>query len=128
MQNIRNILMIEDSAGDRLLAEMTIKNAALDINMSFACDGQEGLEVISQLDEMPELILLDINMPRMNGYEFLEEYTKNHNSVPPIIAMLTSSSQKADREKAGQFACVKDYLVKPLTAEKLKKLEDYLES
>lgn len=127
MSNIRHILIIEDSVGDQLLAKMTVVNAGLDIQISFASDGEEGLAVLESMTEKPELILLDINMPRMNGHEFLQCYAEKYESVPPIIVVLTSSDQVEDRRMALKYSCVKDYILKPLTQEKLSGLNKYLD-
>jgi len=57
-----------------------------------AYDGQEALEVLKDLDTQPDVIFLDINMPRMNGHEFLEEYSK-WDKCSVVIIMLTSSDK-----------------------------------
>jgi CheY-like chemotaxis protein len=74
----------------------------------------------------PSLILLDINMPAMNGFEFLEAYqsllTTQKIYPSPTVIMFTSSEEENDKEKAMRFPFVKDYLVKPLSPEKVNKL------
>jgi CheY-like chemotaxis protein len=66
------------------------------------------------------VILLDINMPVMDGFDFLEEYIRSHKCQDKtIIYMLTSSSQEVDKVKVKSFNIVKDYFEKPLTKENL---------
>lgn len=63
------------------------------------------------------LVLLDINMPEMNGFEFLQAYQSlvNQGLASAPVVMLTSSSADSDRQVVADFSCVKGYLVKPLT-------------
>ena len=127
MKKVKNILIIEDNPADQLIIEMIIENAETDANVVFASDGKEGLETISQMDQLPDIILLDINMPRMNGHEFLEAYSAKYHAVPPVVIMLTSSSQEDDKAKTSRYACVRDYLIKPFSEEALNKLDDYID-
>lgn len=64
------------------------------------------------LSEKPDLIMLDLNMPEMDGWEFLE--TVQHRTNLPQIVVLTSSIDPRDKARAFSFACVKDFLIKPV--------------
>ncbi len=91
-------------------------------------NGQEALDFITEnclqskesKKKCPDVVLLDLNMPVMDGYEFLEEYSKSVElSKQGIrIIVVSSSDSKRDREKTAQFN-VAGYIVKPLTEEKL---------
>lgn len=118
----KSILVVDDSKSDQMIVEFEIEDLDGDIVLYKAFDGQEALEILLSLDEPPTLILLDINMPRMNGIEFLEEYTKHH-SGSTVVAMLTSSDDQIDRDRALQFQCVEHYFVKPLCDDNLKVIE-----
>jgi CheY-like chemotaxis protein len=75
----------------------------------------------------PLVILLDINMPLMSGFEFLSAYARLEGGAdgdPSIIVMLTSSSFEDDRNKAMQDPRVKDYIVKPMTRKRAVELAD----
>ncbi|GAA5506747.1 response regulator [Novipirellula caenicola] len=121
---MKTILVIEDDEADQLLHEVVIKRTRPDIKILKAFDGREALDMLAHLDPMPQLILLDINMPVMNGYEFLELYSKRSDHTTPVIAVLTTSDHEFDKEQMAKFPVVKDYLVKPLRASNMRALQD----
>ena len=118
-------LVVDDQDADQLLAEYAITdyNPAAEIHKAF--DGEEALGVLRNVSGI-ELILLDINMPGMNGHEFLANY---HTDDPdaPVVVMLTSSDQTADRERCAQYQIVIDYLTKPLEDVDLRRIEQKVE-
>ncbi|EGG94832.1 response regulator receiver protein [gamma proteobacterium IMCC1989] len=123
MKTINTILVVDDSAGDQFLSQAEIEDWDEGVKLLSAYDGNEALALLQQADSPPDLVLLDINMPSMNGLEFLAEYEKNNQvSLPPVVVMLTSSDQDRDKEQAGIYKCVKEYMVKPLTQEKINAL------
>ena len=68
----------------------------------------------------PDIILLDINMPEIDGWEFLDDYLKNNNGEGMAhIFMLSSSINQADFDKAKKYSEVVDYIVKPFSKDKL---------
>jgi len=109
------VMVIDDSDADQFMSEIILKEYNPDIEILQAYDGVEALEMLKSAEKLPDLILLDINMPRMNGFEFLEEYCSEKNKIPhaPVVVMLTSSAQGEDKEKAKTHKCVKHYLEKP---------------
>lgn len=123
---ITKIMIIDDSEADQFMAVEAIEEFDENIEILQAYDGQEALTALETLDSQPDLIFLDINMPLMNGHEFLAEYTgkKHHNAV---IVMLTSSMQEKDKERAISFACVKNYVEKPLVLDNIKDILQTLE-
>ena len=130
---IPSILIIDDNDGDRLLAQLAIEDANATEKIFFSKDGQEAIDFL--LDENnkeiegdkfpPALIFLDINMPRMNGFEFLQEYEKlkkDKHYECVVICMLTSSLNPKDIERSNKFSSVKNFYPKPLTEEMVLKI------
>ena len=121
------ILIVEDSPLVR-----DVLRAALSSEDSFdvigsAEDGKEGVEKALALK--PDFITMDINMPVMNGFEFLEEYKDLPETVQQKakVIMLSSSINPRDVEKAKGFSQVMDYMNKPLSQASLKDLMQELE-
>jgi CheY-like chemotaxis protein len=117
MMNMRSrkpILLVEDDYVD----VMTVKRALGEINLLndlvVAENGEQALEYLEDSsNERPGIILLDLNMPRMNGIEFLQ-IVKNHeqHKIIPII-VLTTSSQEKDRVESFKMS-VAGYMTKPV--------------
>jgi len=119
---MKKILIIDDDPADQFLNQMLLSEHFPEIEVLVAFDGEEALEILNNEADAPDLILLDINMPRMNGHEFLIKYSENNQKLTPVIVMLTSSDQGIDKEKSSTFNCVKEYLAKPLSVEKIGNL------
>ncbi len=89
-------------------------------------NGSEALinlkSIISAGDQLPDIILLDLNMPVMDGWQFLEEFTKIKTAKKITIYIITSSVDPADVLKAKQYDNVNNYIVKPITLETLREL------
>lgn len=79
-------------------------------------------EMIAKKESLPEIIFLDINMPVMDGWDFLEEFETLSGTENVTIYVLSSSVDPADAERARSYPHVKDYITKPLNREKLKEL------
>src|SRR5689334_24210624 len=109
---MERILIVEDEAAMRRGLEDVL--AAEGYRVITAADGEKGLE--RAISEKPDLVLLDIMMPRLDGYAVCEELRRLANRVP--ILMLTAKGQVEDRV-AGLDAGADDYLVKPFSTEEL---------
>lgn len=86
-------------------------------------DALEGLLKISERKErFPEVIFLDLNMPIMNGWEFMDEFIKipNNNFEKPIIYIISSSVDPRDLEKVKNYQSVGNYILKPITSNDLE--------
>jgi len=96
MKNV-HILLVEDNEGDILLTVEALEEGRIANVIEIARDGQEAidkLEIDLKNNQLPDLILLDINLPKLNGHEVLEKLKKNENFKHiPVIILSTSSSE-----------------------------------
>lgn len=122
--NMKSVMIIDDSEGDQFLAKDIIEEFDSSIEILQAYDGQEALEILRDLPKQPNIIFLDINMPRMDGHEFLEEYETWENPTV-VVVMLTSSDQEQDKEKSMAHKCVKNYFTKPLDFSALESITKF---
>lgn len=111
----KRILVIDDSPSVRKMVEFTLKSK--DFQVASAEDGQEALELMAEEQEF-DAIILDINMPRMNGLEFLQELRPNGANASIPVIMLTTEGQEADKDRAMGLGATA-YIVKPFTPTQL---------
>ena len=82
-------------------------------------DGKEALDNLTSIvkcnGKLPQVIFLDLNMPIMDGWEFLDEFVKLPMEEKPRVYIVSSSIDKQDIEKAHTYDIVKDFIVKPLS-------------
>nr|MBI1232862.1 response regulator [Cytophagales bacterium] len=97
----------------------------------FYKNGQEAIDGLSEIiangQTLPNVILLDINMPIMNGWQFLEEFIKRNMDQYDIkVYVVSSSINQEEIDRANAFNCVNGYIFKPLTLDKIKELKEKL--
>jgi CheY-like chemotaxis protein len=109
------ILLVEDDEITNFLSRIVLKKIGI-TQVDAVLDGQKAIQYLD--NGCPDLIYLDINMPIMDGFEFLEARKMTGFSEEPKVAILTSSIMQSDRIKAGKYPCVIDYIEKPLTVVK----------
>ncbi|CAN5777803.1 response regulator [soil metagenome] len=132
------VLLIDDDEPTNFISKMLIEEADCAEHIQVVQSGQDALNYLTN-DEgfagenkafpKPDLIFLDINMPAMNGWEFLDKYNQldQAHKGDIIVVMLTTSLNPDDRLKAGEMPAISGFEAKPLTFEKLKTmLEKYL--
>jgi CheY-like chemotaxis protein len=114
------IMLVDDNHDDNFLHEREIKkgnSTSIVITKNSAKAALEHLR--SRKDPRSDLIFLDINMPGMNGWEFLKEYNSLDKDLQgrAVIIMLTTSDNDDDVDKARSWNFISDYITKPLTKE-----------
>ncbi|NGX84685.1 response regulator [Aequorivita sp. KMM 9714] len=130
MKKLKNVLLIDDSESDNFYHARKIKKMGISDNIHICYSGQDALEYLkSELDgkyPQPTLIFLDINMPGMNGWEFLEEYEKLTVSQQGevVLTMLSNSIDERDKSRAKEFKSVHGFYNKPLNEDYLKTIID----
>ena len=112
-----NILVVDDNEADQFLSEFAIQQYDENIVINKAYDGQEALNFLEACDRQPELVLLDINMPGMNGFGFLEQYHQRFSEDASITVMLTSSIREDDYNRCTAYPYVKKVVAKPLNVD-----------
>lgn len=127
------ICVIDDDDIYQFTVTRTIKAHNIAKKILVFSDGEQALEFfkdnISNEDHLPDIIFLDLNMPIMDGWQFLEEYIKLKPRVGKKITvyLVTSSVDPADTERAKKISAVSDYLIKPIKPEQLKDLVEALD-
>ena len=122
------ILLVDDDYEDNVFHKLIISRMNIAESIEEVNDGIEALDYLKKSKAPPELIFLDINMPRMNGWEFLEEYKDldAEQKAKTIIMMLSTSSNPDEIRKARKIAEVSGFKTKPLSKEMMVEiLEDF---
>lgn len=120
--------LIDDDQVFQFITSKTLKKINPSVNIEKFLDGEEGMNRIKgclqNQKELPDVVLLDINMPFLNGWEFLKEFqTIEHQLEKEVhIYMLTSSDDPDDLKRAKEFSELSGYLIKPVTEQELEVL------
>lgn len=128
MKKIRNLYVIDDDKIYHFLLKNLFKQNGIEVASTFFINGSDAIEYIKNNTDneiLPDLILLDVNMPIMNGWQFLEEFGKiaQDLSKKPTIYMISSSNNEVDINKSKEFdGAVKGYFLKPICKEDLDKI------
>ena len=121
------ILYAEDDLDDLFMIRQAFEQFDGSTQLVHASNGFEALEQLNEAKaerNLPCLIILDINMPGMNGWEFLEEYNKldEKSKSRAIVVMLTTSDNPDDKQKSAMMNIASDFRTKPLTGEMLEEI------
>ena len=124
IKRIDSVLLVEDDSITNFLNERLLRKLNITDSIAIAHNGEEALNYIDDLQQegsdLPDLILLDINMPVMDGFDFLKKYNELApvNGKHSIVVMLTTSTNTRDMDNL-LYSGNADILSKPLTEDKL---------
>jgi CheY-like chemotaxis protein len=134
MDNILKTCIVDDDSIYRFTMVKTLESTKFPMDIMVFSDGEEAINfMLDNIDEnskYPDVIFLDIDMPIMDGFQFMEEYIKIKPRVGKKITiyMVSSSMDPLDIERANTISAISDYIVKPIGVGRLKKIiEELLE-
>tara|TARA_R110000796_G_scaffold88850_4_gene191908 strand:+ start:67818 stop:68219 length:402 start_codon:yes stop_codon:yes gene_type:complete len=126
--NVNSILLVDDDESTNFINSVFIKKLEIDVDVYKALNGAEALDILEASeafsDFFPCLITLDINMPVMNGWTFLDNFKKLSPDIKNkcIVVMTTVSEDEKDLIRANNNEHVKEFFQKPMSDEKFSHL------
>ncbi len=128
MRPINLVALIDDDEIVQFIVSKVIESTKLVNRIKTFSNGEEAINFLKSssknLDLLPEIILLDLNMPIMDGFEFLEKFIMLEPKLGKKIAIyvVSSSISLTETERIKQISKVSDYIIKPITKEKFEKI------
>jgi response regulator RpfG family c-di-GMP phosphodiesterase len=117
--SLQTVWFIDDDEINNMLSERMMKRVMPDAMVKSFLHAEDALEILKyKTENYPDAIFLDINMPCMNGWEFLDSLCVLNISID--VYMLTSSIDSRDQDKASKYTQVNDFISKPLREERLR--------
>jgi CheY-like chemotaxis protein len=113
-----HVLLVEDNSGDVLMVREAIRTAAVEADVLIAYDGEQALQLLTEFRFKPDVIFLDLNIPKFDGFQVLERSCANYGSA---VIVLTSSSNPADNKRAFALGA-REYIVKPTDLDRFLKV------
>lgn len=125
----RTVMVIDDSEADLLFTQIMLERCGVDFDVLAFESARDALAQLERHWSSAGLILLDINMPQMSGWDFLDAYAALAQARPvhPTLLMLTSSPDPVDRERALANPLVQGYIEKPLGLAQAAALQRFFE-
>jgi len=122
-------LVVEDNQGDAFLIKEMLRDTEIDINVSVAENGQKALDMLNQTigkkDGSIDLVILDLNLPKVHGLEVLSYIKSMHGLKQIPVVVLTGSLNKDDETKARAMGA-SNYLIKPSSNEEFESVRDWM--
>ncbi len=128
LENQKHIAVVDDDKIYMFLMQKLLSSIKAPLTVSQFENGEDAINQIKadSLDagKLPDIIFLDINMPVMDGWEFLDEFTKLEGTIAksPQIFVVSSSINDTDVRRSRGYSCVSDYIVKPIKKEFVNQL------
>lgn len=122
MNKFRQIMLIDDDETSNFIARRQLQFAKACDDIVTAANGLEAREYICNCTDLPDLVVLDINMPLMNGFEFLDWFDGSEFRGRMKFAVYSTSIREEDRQRARGYVDVIRYIEKPLTKDKIADL------
>jgi len=107
------ILLVEDDDLDIISVQRSLKSQESDYELLTAYNGIEALKILQESPSLPDVILLDLNMPKMNGIEFLKILRADEKLKSIRVFIMTTSSESTDRQRAEELE-ISGFFIKPL--------------
>ncbi|ALL04580.1 response regulator [Pedobacter sp. PACM 27299] len=125
------LLVIDDDDINIFIIKKIVEKTGFNVEMVAKTNGQMAIDYITMMlslqEPLPHLVLIDINMPVLNGWEFLDAYGQLNINQKIDMYMLSSSVYENDIEKAKTYQSVKGFISKPLSIERLTELFKIIE-
>ena len=120
------VLLVDDSEPDRLFSSIVLGRSGRPLEVREFESAADALAELATAPQPPTIILLDINMPGMDGFDFLRAFEQlpEERRRGTSVVMLSSSPLDSDRERALAHDAVKDYMVKPLSVQQARSLAE----
>ena len=120
---LKSILIIENDETSNFIMKFVLKSSADFDSLESVDNGEEACKYLEEhKDNMPDLIFLDLHMPGMDGWEFLDWYEQREFKGKSKIVIISSSILMEDKLKSQMYADVLDFVDKPLTKETVEKI------
>lgn len=113
--NAAKVLLVEDNAGDALLVGQALENVPNPVRLHIARDGEQALQMLGEPDYKPDLIILDLNIPKLSGYAVLASYPAK--DITPVVVF--TASEKEDDVNLAFSLGAREFVHKPMD------LDDY---
>ena len=118
------VLVVDDDKMVSLLHSKAISISGIHNNPKIFYNGLEAFDFVKSEPNSRYVVLLDINMPVMDGWDFLDKVAEELPSTELAVIIVTSSIDKSDKVKANTYSVIKEFVEKPLTVNKVKSFED----
>lgn len=125
-QDLLHVMLVDDEDDYHLITRMMLKKAGFRGRFSAFLDPDEAIAHLRESHEMPDLLLVDINMPATDGFEFLSLCAHEHLLSPAstTVVMCSSSNRPMDMEMAKQSVFISEYVEKPLSPDQFNRIAE----